>query len=556
MKTKAIVACIVAAFTTVTHAQSHWCDSLSVSVSASASVSSNDELNPLWLYSNQWGIYTQYKQAELLAHAKAELRIANFKYFTLSAGLGGVGTTQWSRSMLHEAYLAGKLFVFDYTIGAQAHSPLAQYDDYTSGNFLMSSNARPYPRIGVGIFDYLSVPYTRNWLQIKGGVYVGRLFNEYDASNEYRCNYTRDVTISEKFAFVRLGGWIAKPYLGIAHSVMMGGIMPDGTKIPTDFWASFCGKGSTSDDFSGQFVGEQTNAAGAHQGLWDSGMDIELTNYDIHLSYKRPFSDAVGRKFFTRRSRDFYFGAVVALKNKSALKHLSFEWMRTDYQCGNGMPDPVGYDKNGNFIVIYPPYDKHDKEWFYEHFTAEEIEEWLNSSGLTLWGKSNSSSLFYSQWCNHGLPFGGRVLYATNGYYQQGWTVNGMCMQSALFHSQETVEKYGSGYNWQRLYAYPNTRIIALTLAADGIVANKVEYLAKLTLSNNTGTRGERYVGGQYSWELLDNYYFDRAKFEMYMMLKTQYVASEKLKFGSTIAVDLGELYKSVGLRFSVTRTF
>ncbi len=249
-------------------AQSHWCDSIAATAQLSVSVSSNDKLNPLWLYSNQWGLYTQYEQAEVVAYAKADVRLANFRHFNMHLGVGGVGTTEWDRSMLHEAYLAGKAYIFDYTIGMQAHSPMAQWDDLTSGNFLMSSNARPYPRIGIGLFDYWSLPYTRDWLQIKGGVYVGKLFNEYDADDVYKCTYTRDVVISEKFAYGRIGGWIAKPYFGLVHSVMMGGKLPDGTEIPTDFWASFRGLGS--EKFEGQFIGEATNAAGAHQGLWDS----------------------------------------------------------------------------------------------------------------------------------------------------------------------------------------------------------------------------------------------------------------------------------------------
>jgi hypothetical protein len=491
----------------------------------------------------------------VLARAKAEFRVANFKHFTLNAGLGGVGTTEWKRSMLHEAYLAGKAFMFDYTIGMQAHSPLAQYDYLTSGNFIMSSNARPYPRVGVGIFDYWSIPYTRDWLQVKVGVYVGRLFNEYDADDEYKCQYTRDVTISEKFAVARIGGWIVKPYLGLEHSVMMGGIKPDGTKIPIDFVASFFGKGSSSNEFSGQFEGEKTNAAGAHQGQWNTGIDIDLDNYAIQLSYKRPFSDAIGRTYFSNRSRDLYLGAIVSFKRQSALRNISVEVMRTDYQCGNGIPDPYGYDKNGNLIVVFPPYIR-DEAWYYEHFEAEQIDAWNERYSTKLWEDSSSSYDFFSTWCNHGLYFGGRVLYATNAYYMQGWSANGLCMQSALFHSQKTVELYGKDYTWQRLCAYPNTRVVAVTIAADGTVANKIDYIAKFTFSNNSGSRNERYAGGSYSWTLADNYYFYKAKFEVYTLLSAKYKTENNYTLGASIAADLGALYNSVGFRFSVARTF
>ncbi len=254
---------------------------------------------------------------------------------------------------------------------------------------------------------------------------------------------------------------------------------------------------------------------------------LDFDKWSAYLSYKRPFSDGIGKRYFSNRSRDLYLSAIIALKDKP-IKRFSIECMRTDYQCGNGMPDPVGYDKNGEYVVVFPPYIR-DKDWYYTHFDAEQIDSWNEAHNSFLWEDSESSYDFFSSWCNYGLDFGGRVLYATNGFYQQGWTVNGLCMQSPLFHSQKTVELYAPNYSWQRLYAYPNTRVIAFTFAAEASIGSYFDVLCKITLSNNTGTRGERYVGGQYSWEKMDNYYFSSKKFEFYSLLDVKYKYSQKL---------------------------
>ena len=366
-----------------------WFKSGRASAEVSAGVSSNGDLQPLWLYANNWGVYTQYRQAEGLVHAKAEVRVANFRHFTMDAGLGLVGKTEKGRSMLHEAYISGKAFIFDYEVGLKAHSPLAEFDEMTVGNYLMSSGARPTPRIGVGIFDYWSVPKIQDFVQIRGGFYIGRLFNDdYDA--EYTKYYTKDVLLHEKFVYGRVGHWAVKPYFGLTHSVMMGGTLAAGwyggpKDVPVDFWASFFGKGS--DKFDDAFRGETTNAAGAHQGLWDIGVDMDLKPMTAHVYFKMPFSRWPGTRFiFNDNNKDFYLGGVFELKKPKAVRRFSLEYTTMSNQTGEGMLDPLGYDKNGNQIVIYTgdllAIEGGLKAWFYEHFTEEEIEEWHSRTGV------------------------------------------------------------------------------------------------------------------------------------------------------------------------------
>jgi len=536
------------------NAQKHWCDSVSASADFSVSVSSNSKLNPLWLYSNQWGIYTQYKQFEALAHAKANVRLANFRHFDMNLGVGGVATTDDGRSMLHEAYIAGKVYIFDYTIGMQARSPFAQYDYLNSGNYLMSSNARPYPRIGVGLFDYWSVPYTRDWLQIKGGFYIGRLLNEYDANDEFKNSYTRDVMLSEKFAFVRLGGWNVKPYFGLLHSVMMGGTLPDGTDIPTDFWASFFAKGSEKFRSIGVLRGEATNAAGAHQGLWDMGIDFEFDEIKGALYLQRMFRDNAGTKPFSEFNKDFILGGRIELNNKW-LQAISAEYFKTSYQSGSGTPDPIGYDKSGNLIAVYPGDYPSDEEgfqkWLKQHFTDEDITTWEAEHDATV--NASTANWFLRTFWDCGA-YGGRKNYLDNGLYMQGWSQGGLSMGTALFHSKITASKYiPDGQTTPGLNFFANSRVEALTLGVDGIIIpNKLTYLLKYTASKNHGSLSEKY-NGSFGLSVVENYFYLTSKMEYYSLLKLNYVHNNQWSGNLSMAYDYGDLYKSFGIRVGVS---
>ena len=535
-------------------AESHWADSLSVEAEAAVSAASNASLNPLYLYSQRWGVYTQYERREALVHARADLRLANFRHFSAHAGLGIVGKSEVRRSMIHEAYVSGRVFIFDYTLGMQASTPVARYDRYTSGNYLMSTNARPLPRFGVGIFDYWSIPLTRSWLQIRGGIYVGRLFND-DYDDRYTASFTHDVLTHEKFAYARVGGWHVKPYVGIIHSALMGGTLPSGEEIPVDFWSTFMAKGS--DKFTGYMRGEATNAAGAHQGLWDWGFDVDFDALEANVYCKRPFADGSGTNFFSSRNKDFFAGAVVSFRRTSHLRRLSVEYMTTDYQCGDGNPDPVGYDKNGTYLLLYPgdlPQTSDGlKEWFYAHFEASDIDEWTARNGMAPYRSEGTAYAFFREKWNHGFTYSGRDSYLSNGLYMQGWSSFGLSTGNALYHTQQTVDTYSDGYAWQHLVTFPNVRVKALTLAADVDVNDRCSVFAKVSVTRNHGNMIEKYQGGINSWTLAENYYFTRHKNEVYTCLEASYVLVGGLSLNGTLCADWGDLYSSLGGRLSMT---
>lgn len=518
-----------------------WNDSLRVELSVDASAASNDNLRPMWSYSNAWGRYAQYSQTEALAFAKATYHIHSGSLFQLQAGLGVQGSSADDMTMLHEAYLRGRLWVFNFSAGLDAYSPIATNNGLSAGSYIMSDNARPLPRVGLGIFDYVTLPYTYNLLQVRGGIYVGRM------GNEDNPQYTDDILLHEKFAYARIGRWFAKPYVGLAHSVMMGGKLTDGREMPTDFWASFVGKGS--DKFTGDFRGEATNAAGAHQGMWHMGFDIELPALTANVYYQRPFADSRAWGFFQMDSRDLTLGANVSLAYGKWLKAVNVEYINTKWQGGLGTPDPVLPDKNGNTIYIWPG-----------DVTEENIDAWLDANvipeHLQAWETEHGEITsvieaidFIREVYGHGEEYGGRSQYLTNFFYPQGWTVRGLSMGMPLFHTIKTANAYGAQTPGRVIFS--NVRLRAVNVAAEGSLTPNLSYRVKLTFSRNYGNYVEQYLGA-YSWQLTSDYFYTKPKNQNYTALWLNYAIGPKLSVNGCAAYDFGDLYNSFALRLGV----
>ncbi len=540
---RSIIAVILILIVTSTKAEVAWLDSTYVNGHSSLSGVSNSKLNPLWLYSNEWGRYTQYDQAEGTLGFDIRTQLLTSKNASIEIGFGADLNSQLDDSYIHNAYLSARLFIFDFEIGMRPYSPVIINDDLTSGAYLMSSNARPQPRIGVGIYDWWSIPYTRDWLQIRGAVYVGRLMDE---DNDL---FTKDVLLHEKFGYVRFGGWYAKLYAGLIHSVLFGGTMPNGYELPVDFWASFLGKGSSKFDNT-PYRGESTNAAGGHMGYWDVGFDIDFPNnakMKIYLTRMGTDHGILHPQNFKDR-KDFILGTVVTT-NFEPLKSFCVEYYKTDHQGGTGLPDPAGYDKNGEYIQFYPGDSGSDpRAWALAHIDEEAVLAWEAKEGTIK--KDNDVRNFLREYWNCG-EHGGRFTYLNNGMYYQGWSYNGLSLGTPLYHSYKTVDIYRNGEgNVQNKMFFTNNRVVAITLSAQGRI-QKFDYRLKYTFSMNHGSLQEKYTSNS-SFDLLEDYYYEKERNEHYLLLDLHYRINKSLKARCTLASDFGELYHSTGLRLGL----
>ncbi|MDO4461263.1 MAG: capsule assembly Wzi family protein [Bacteroidia bacterium] len=529
-------------------------------------------LQPLWSYSNQWGLENMYDKTNVSVYAKAEARWGTEKkvwlqrsalhdsygtdtivsLFSIRAGLGGQVSTEKDRTFIHEGYLTGNLWVFDYTIGLHAFTPVFSNNELSSGSYLMSNNARPLPRVGVGLFKYWSLPYTWDLIQVRGSVFFSYMNNEGDK------RFTDDILLHEKCAYGRLGTPFVKPYIGLVHSVMMGGKMPGGKKIPLDFWNSMFGLSGSKTKFEEAGLrGEVTNAAGGHQGMWDIGLDLDFPRFSMSAYYQRPFADSKAMHLFFDKidgfgAKDMTIGTDIRLKNGKNT-HINVEFVRTVWQGSEATPDPVVVDKYGKTHYIYPgDLDEGNwREWMEEYIPQEVIDDYESYINRPMVGFGDLMLLFMHHYNKGIYGYGGRTQYASNGFYKQGWSKDGLCMGSALFHTMRTATKYAEESRLGPIGILPLVRLWAINLGVSGDITDKLKYVIRYTYSKNFGNWCGTYKGS-FSWDKTPNYFYDPdGMVEHYTMLKATYALKENLTIQGSVSADLGDMYKSASLKLT-----
>ena len=489
-------------------------------------VAGNRSLQPLWNYANQWGIYSAFDKNESVLVMRANYRIVNQHDFSIEAGVAGVAKWLFDEGFLHEGYLKGRWKMIELQAGLMAYTPIEVNDRLTSGSFLMSSNARPIPRIGLGIFDYYALPFTGNRVAIRGGMYQGC------PKDDANPNSTRDVLLHEKFAYMRFDHYKLKPYVGLTHSAFYGGVLPNGTRIKTDFWATFTASGSA--EVGG---GEATNAAGGHMGLWDFGLDYDGNDFVMKLYYQKPFADGSGMRLLDGRNHDHVLGLYYEHQEKKLLSAWSLEWFKTDHQSGYGTADPVDL-QTGQGVWPGTITDSNYKEWMNNRFPGVDTQGWDRDDVFE----------FLKQEWNHGQDFGGRDPYMNNGMYSQGWTHRGLSTGTPLFHTTQMARAYAPNGVFVEGMNFVNNRVVAIHAGAEGYFNDRLSYLFKYTCSWNKGS----YVGTYRafdSWEKTPGYYFADPKVEHYTFYRMDYRVGvrRKLTFFGSVAYDFGELYRSLG---------
>jgi hypothetical protein len=213
----------------------------------------------------------------------------------------------------------------------------------TSGNILYSANARPMPKIILKSDDFIPVPFTKGYIELKGHIAHGWFDNTVDVKNFY---------LHSKDFYVRLGGKLpVNIYGGLAHFAQWGGISsnPRFDTLPSDFRAFKHIFFAESGDAGTVDTGEVINRLGNHIGSWNAGLIIKTKLFSSHFYFQSVFEDNSGRKF--ANFPDGLWGCLIKLNNKY-LKALSYEYLYTMLQSGDPKADtvPKWYTGNDNYF--------------------------------------------------------------------------------------------------------------------------------------------------------------------------------------------------------------
>jgi hypothetical protein len=370
---------------------------------------------PFWLLSDQYGLITPDKyNAWIKSGLKSNLSPGEKIDYDYGLDIIDRQSNYANKLYLHQAYVRMKFHFLLFQAGVIEEKFGDQDSSLSSGGLLWSGNARPMPKVSILVPDYTPVPFTRGFLEFKGGISHGWFGDNQFVKNSW---------LHHKYIYLQLGGRLpVHIHYGFHHFAQWGGVSTDPAvgKMPQSFsdfikvfFADPGGKNSTSF--------EQLNALGNHLGSRNFGVDVDLNKVKIGIYWQTIFEDSSGREF--KNIRVGLWGFYIHAKNKDCLINgFVYEFIHTTDQSGK-------YETYWSLNGIKYPYPV--------------------SGGTQHW-------------------VGGDDDYFNNGLYRFGWTYHGMVIGTPFITSPAVlkVNDNATGYIW-------NNKVICHHFALEG----KYKYL-------------------------------------------------------------------------------
>ncbi len=239
-------------------------------------LTSKGKYAPFWLHSRQYGtVSASPSSASLLLNFSKNFDHKD-RLFDYGFGASGLASTasDTSQVYIHELYLKARLLVFDMALGVREENYGNQDESLSGGGILFSKNARPIPKLFVGIENFTPIPFTKGYVEVKGGISHGQFIDNIGLEN---------TLLHHKFAYFRFGGNLpVRLQYGLNHVAQWGGKginRPSTNPTPTlgDFWRIF--KGSAGGEDAN--LSDQINVLGNHIINQDLRLDIDVNNFTI-----------------------------------------------------------------------------------------------------------------------------------------------------------------------------------------------------------------------------------------------------------------------------------
>lgn len=384
-----------------------------------ASASNNH--TPLWLNANKYGLSSlnsKYAYARGIVTYKNAIDKWGVSY-KVSGDLvlpinfiqnGYQESEHRSSIILQQLYAEIKWKRLVIIGGAKQFESTIRDNQLSSGAQTLGINARPIPQGRLALDDWWNVPYTRQWLSLKGHIAYGIMS---DANWEEAFvgssgkQFNRWTRYHEKAGYLRLGNKDKFPLsltLGLEMGAQFGGTVfnyhgTDQTGIrgshaqkmqsglKSYFNAFFPGGGDTDET---QFQ----NAEGNQVGSWLARLNWENESLIIGIYAEHFFEDhssmfcldydgyGEGDEWNTKKEMKFYFyplhdgqiGFDLKLKKFKYLHGALIEYMNTTYQSG-----PIYHDHNQTNPDHLGGYDD-----YYNHYSLPGWQHWGQAIGNPL----------------------------------------------------------------------------------------------------------------------------------------------------------------------------
>lgn len=313
-------------------------DALTYRIEAFGSAATGD-YTPFWLVNNHYGVVPSEAGNGYLKPGVFYNQSFG-KGFYWNAGLELVASVPRYRNVyVQQLYAEIGYKSLLVSIGSRERYSSLWDRQLSSGDMVLSGNARPIPELNLSMPAYTVVPLTKGWMQIKGDFAIGRSFDQAyleQFANEKQA-YNKNTLWHHKSFHVRIKDTRNKfplsVEIGVQHWAQWGGTSTNpeiGTQPHSlkDFVRVVFGK----EGGDGATASDSINVLGNHYGSYDFRVGFTRENWAAHAYHQHYFEDKSGMIF--NNSYDGLWGLQVDLPVLPWLNKVVVEHLETRHQTG------------------------------------------------------------------------------------------------------------------------------------------------------------------------------------------------------------------------------
>lgn len=321
-------------------------DSLSTRIETLGTFSGGD-FAPFWLINNKFGLGSTelnsgYLRADMFS--KFNLNPQN-KDLHLSIGFDLIGAYNLSSDFyVHQLYADLKYRNVLFSVGKKERYSLFKNKDLSTGGMTLSANARPIPQVEASIPEFITLPYSKGYLQVMGGIAFGKFDDDnYKRKNAEDGYYAEKVLYHRKYGFLKYqknSSW--NVIFGAEMDTQWGGHFyhageywdKGGAKLKDFFKILIPLQGGDDSNLT-----DRQNIVGNVYGSWHFIGNYIQKDYSIKLYHEHFFEDHSG--VFFKNIPDGLYGIELNLHKKGLLTDVLFEYLHSKDQSG-----PFLWDQN------------------------------------------------------------------------------------------------------------------------------------------------------------------------------------------------------------------
>ena len=378
---------------------------LRYSIKTSAGLSSDITL-PFWLVANQYGSVPDSDYG-LLNTSVFKTFDTPDTLFDISYKANVTGfIAQENKLFINELYLGVRFKNILLDIGAKNDAIAWHNLSSSNGSIIKSNNARAMPGVTIKTNNYVTLPFAKSWLQVKGNFahYFMDDTRFVDNTNLHHKSLHIKTSLSPVFEIIA----------GLDHYAQWGGTSPQFGSQPSSFkdyikvvFGAEGGDNATAND--------QFNALGNHIGAYILQFNYQGQKANYNFYYSHPFEDTSGREM--TNWQDGLYGVFIDFKKqKAAITHLLAEFTYTKNM--SNIPVSIsGADNYFNNGIYKSGWTYHGNTIGSPYFTPEPVDANDITNGVIVgdnrFAAFNLGANGYVKW----LPY--KIMLSHTTYY--GW---------------------------------------------------------------------------------------------------------------------------------------